>query len=160
MLPEAQPQPQEPPSTPKPRFHTTRPALLIPQKRPLRPAKKNPPITPNTTAHPPSLRLAASANPAPNPHLHLNLNPRDQPSDIPPRDRDTECNFAAAPQPFLDPGCWARMRGVDAARAEGGGPRGGHAGLGVGVEEREELHRRRRVRAAEFGGLAVRGRLR
>ncbi|PYI13515.1 hypothetical protein BO99DRAFT_452620, partial [Aspergillus violaceofuscus CBS 115571] len=146
-------------------------ALLIPQKRPLLPAKTKPPINPNTTAHPPSLRLAASSNPNPNPNPAPNLNPapRAQASDIRPRDRDTECNFAAAPQPFLDPGCWARMRGVDAARAGvegwGRGPRegeglGGHAGLRVGVEESEELHRRRRVREAEFGGLAVRGRLR
>ncbi|PYH84097.1 hypothetical protein BO82DRAFT_390536 [Aspergillus uvarum CBS 121591] len=154
------PSPSKPIPQPKPRFQTTRPApsaLLIPQKRPLFPPKQNPPINPNTTIRPPSLLLAASSNPDPTPE------PREQASGI--RPRDTEFNFAAAPQPFLDPGCWERIRGVDAARAgvegqRGGEGLGGHAGMGLGVEESEELQRRRRVREAEFGGLAVRGRLR
>lgn len=72
----------------------------------------------------------------------------------------TEFNFSLPPQPFLDPGCWERIRASSSSRLGGEGGSEGRNALQLNEKEREEERRRRRVREAEYGGMAVRGRIR
>lgn len=72
--------------------------------------------------------------------------------------------MAGAVQQFLDPVGWEGVKRVGAMRG-GDGSRGkdGDAerrGRVVGRREAEEEERRRREREAEFGGMAVRERMR
>lgn len=60
-----------------------------------------------------------------------------------------ECDFSKAPQPFLDPDIWSKMR--KQAQELGQGREEGSSG---DSEENE----RRREREAEYGGLAIHGR--
>ena len=66
-----------------------------------------------------------------------------------------EYDFSSGPQPFLDPALWENVKAVDRLRREG-------EGLGEGdvyVKEKEEELRRKKEREAEYGGMAVRGRM-
>ncbi|KAI9037742.1 uncharacterized protein KD926_000005 [Aspergillus affinis] len=73
-----------------------------------------------------------------------------------------------AGQPFLDPVVWEGIKKVGEIRSrdkEGdgdgdGGEEGTKTGRRLGRKEAEEEERRRREREAEFGGMAVRGRIR
>ncbi|KNG81197.1 hypothetical protein ANOM_010841 [Aspergillus nomiae NRRL 13137] len=79
-----------------------------------------------------------------NQHVELNSRPT-----------TVEYDFSSRPQPFLDPALWANVKAVDRLRREGEGVGEGD----VYVKEKEEELRRKRAREAEFGEMAVRGRM-
>ncbi|BAE62842.1 unnamed protein product [Aspergillus oryzae RIB40] len=141
-------------------FQTTRPSstLLVPSKRPLS-APRNPTLSNTTATYPPiHIRSTSTSTSTPavaesksksksiseNQHVELNSRPT-----------TVEYDFSSGPQPFLDPALWENVKAVDRLRREG-------EGLGEGdvyVKEKEEELRREREREAEFGGMAVRGRM-
>ncbi|OGM40125.1 hypothetical protein ABOM_011167 [Aspergillus bombycis] len=141
-------------------FQTTRPSstLLVPSRRPL--AVPNNPTLSNTTATDPPIHIhltpssmststvaeskSKSKSVSENQHVELKSRPT-----------TVEYDFSSGPQPFLDPGLWENVKAVDRLRKEGEG-----AGEGdVYVKEKEEGLRRKREREAEFGEMAVRGRM-
>ncbi|RDH39185.1 hypothetical protein BDQ94DRAFT_132584 [Aspergillus welwitschiae] len=144
-----------------PDFETKRPpsSLLIPKKRPLK-TKSSSLLskTYSTEKHTPSLYFTSTSTEQDPKNRTVN------------KDRGasaattTEFNFSLPPQPFLDPGCWERIRASSSSRLGGeggsGSGSGGRNGLQLNEKEKEEERRRRRAREAEYGGMAVRGRIR
>ncbi|KAE8345792.1 hypothetical protein BDV24DRAFT_159125 [Aspergillus arachidicola] len=139
-------------------FQTTRPSstLLVPSRRPLS-GPRNPTLSNTTATYPPiHIRSTSTSTSTPavaesksksiseNHHVELKSRPT-----------TVEYDFSSGPQPFLDPALWENVKAVDRLRREG-------EGLGEGdvyVKEKEEELRRKREREAEFGGMAVRGRM-
>jgi hypothetical protein len=124
--------------TPAYQSHRAASTLLIASKRPLTkpsavPQTINPSVHPASVNIKPLLSSTATATAA-------GTTDRSKAHTV-------EMDLSQPPQPFLDPGVWERMKaaGRDASR----GP----------SAEREEERRRRREREAEFGQMAVRGRL-
>lgn len=122
-------------------YQTHRPAssLLIASKRLLvKPSPVPQTLTPNV--HPASITIKPSLSSIATP-----TRPTDRS-----KAHTVEMDLSQPPQPFLDPGVWERMKaaGRDASR-----------GPSAEREEGEEERRRRREREAEFGQMAVRGRM-
>ncbi|RAK92312.1 hypothetical protein BO79DRAFT_63788 [Aspergillus costaricaensis CBS 115574] len=144
-------------------YTTTRPtkSLLIPKKRPLKSPSTKLSKNYSTEKYTPTLHLISSSS-------STEQNPKPKSTD---KDKDkgaratttTEFNFSLPPQPFLDPGCWERIRSVSSSRLGGEGGSGSGPGSGsvmqLNEREKEEERRRRRAREAEYGGMAVRGRI-
>jgi hypothetical protein len=127
--------------TPAYQSHRAASTLLIASKRPLTkpsavPQTINPSIHPASVSIKPLLSSTATATAA-------GTTDRSKAHTV-------EMDLSQPPQPFLDPGVWERMKaaGRDASR-----------GPSAEREEGEEGRRRRREREAEFGQMAVRGRL-
>lgn len=76
--------------------------------------------------------------------------------------RTQEVDIAGAVQPFLDPAGWDEIKRVGQVRSEGAERDGDgeKRKRRQGRKEVEEEERRKREREAEFGGMAVRGRMR
>ncbi|PYH66443.1 uncharacterized protein BO88DRAFT_406912 [Aspergillus vadensis CBS 113365] len=146
-------------------YTTTRPtkSLLIPKKRPLKTSSTTISKNYSTEKYTPSLYFTSSSS-------STEQNPKSKSTD---NDNDkearattttTEFNFSLPPQPFLDPGCWERIRSVysfSSSRLGGESRSGSGSGsvMQLNEKEKEEERRRRRVREAEYGGMAVRGRI-
>ncbi|KAE8351438.1 hypothetical protein BDV28DRAFT_137034 [Aspergillus coremiiformis] len=124
-------------------FQTTRPSstLLIPSKRFLT-TPKNP------------IRSTSTSISTPTPTSTSKPRSPDQPGEIKASQTTTvEYDFSQSPQPFLDPALWESIKAVDRERRDGGGEGD------VYGKEREEGMRREKERNAEFGRMAVRGRM-
>ncbi|PTU25047.1 hypothetical protein P175DRAFT_0498158 [Aspergillus ochraceoroseus IBT 24754] len=119
-------------------FQSTKPKshLLIPRKRPLS-SPSHAPITTTTTATTAqpvlrSTRQMQSEQRRASPDQDRNTQPR-----------RIEVDFSAAPQPFLDPALWERMR---KGEAEAG-------------RKREREREKEKEQEKEYGGLAVKRRI-
>ncbi|KAE8360023.1 hypothetical protein BDV27DRAFT_135191 [Aspergillus caelatus] len=143
-------------------FQTSRPSptLLIPSKRPLA-APKNPTLSNTTATYPPihirstSTSTSTSAVSESKSKSKAKSTSRNHHVELKSRSTTVEYDFSSGPQPFLDPALWENVKAVDRLRREG-------EGLGEGnvyVKEKEEELRRKKEREAEYGGLAVRGRM-
>ncbi|KAF7130973.1 hypothetical protein CNMCM5793_003908 [Aspergillus hiratsukae] len=127
--------------------HRPSSTLLIASKRPLTTPSRLP-RTINPSVHParvtikpsPSLSSAATATAA---STATGTSDRSKAYTV-------EVDLSQPPQPFLDPAVWERMKATG---------RDALAGPSAEREEGEEERRRRREREAEFGQMAVRGRL-
>ncbi|KAI9924747.1 hypothetical protein AWENTII_009853 [Aspergillus wentii] len=96
--------------------------LLVPSKRPLHPPTKSKPTVINPSSVPADIQLSSS---------------RETPSNA--GIKTVEVDLSKAPQPFLDPDVWEKMRGLGRGEGEGEGE-----GRMRGQEE--------------FGEMAVKGR--
>lgn len=124
-----------------PAYQSHRPAssLLIASKRPL--TKPSPmPRTMNPNVHPASVTIKPLLSSIATPTQTTDRS----------KALTVEMDLSQPPQPFLDPDVWERIKaaGRDASRDPS-----------IEREEGEEERRRRREREAEFGQMAVRGRL-
>lgn len=142
-----------------PEFTTTRPtkSLLIPKKRPLKTPSTNISKNYSTEKYTPSLYFTSTSTEQDSKHKPANEGKNAATT-------TTEFNFSLPPQPFLDPGCWERIRSVSSSSSsrlggEGGSGSGSGSVMQLNEREKEEERRRRRAREAEYGGMAVRGRI-
>lgn len=120
---------------------TTR-ARIIPTKRPLLPPQSSQcSVCLNPSSKPADIQIREPAF-LENDNVQEDQQERSRPVII-------ECDFSKAPQPFLDPDVWSRMRRQ--AQESNQGREDGSSG---DLEGRE----RKREREAEYGGLAVQGR--
>ncbi|RHZ74871.1 hypothetical protein CDV55_103423 [Aspergillus turcosus] len=129
-------------------YHSHRPAstLLIASKRPLtKPSRL--PKTINPSVHPASVTikplLSSTATATVTATATGTTDDRSKAYTV-------EVDLSQPPQPFLDPTVWERMKAAG---------RDASTGPSAEREEGEEERRRRTEREAEFGQMAVRGRL-
>ncbi|KAE8133039.1 hypothetical protein BDV38DRAFT_194983 [Aspergillus pseudotamarii] len=141
-------------------FQTTRPSptLLIPSKRPLA-VPKNPTLSLTTATYPPihirSTSTSTSTSAVSESKSKSKSTSTDHHVELTSRSTTVEYDFSSGPQPFLDPALWENVKAVDRLRREGDGLGEGD----VSVKEKEEELRRKKEREAEYGGMAVRGRM-
>ncbi|KAA8647344.1 uncharacterized protein ATNIH1004_006036 [Aspergillus tanneri] len=139
-------------------FQTTRPQpyLHLPTKQRLQRPKIRPTLNPSAQpafiAMRPVSASTSTSTPV-NPTSSGQAEPQGpQGPDSRDRRQTTEVDIAGTVQPFLDPSGWENIRRVGQLRT------GEEMGL-VGRREREEEERKKREREAEFGEMAVRGRM-
>ncbi|KAE8372735.1 hypothetical protein BDV26DRAFT_273469 [Aspergillus bertholletiae] len=147
-------------------FQTTRPsnALLITSKRPLLAPKNSPTLSNTITAatyphiRPTSTSTSGvaeleSKSKSKSKSKSTSENQREE--ELTSRPTTVEYDIWPGAQPILDPGRWENMKAVDRLRRE----EGKGEGEGYLLREKEEELRRKREREAEFGSMAVRGRM-
>ncbi|PWY79968.1 hypothetical protein BO83DRAFT_199814 [Aspergillus eucalypticola CBS 122712] len=148
-------------------YTTTRPtkSLLIPKKRPLKTPSTTLSKNYSTEKYIPTLHFISSSSSSSS-STEQNPKPKSTNDGKKAATTTTEFNFSLPPQPFLDPGCWEKIRSVSSSSPSSsrlGGESGSGSGSGgvmqLNEREKEEERRRRRAREAEYGGMAVRGRL-
>lgn len=144
-------------------YTTTRPtkSLRIPKKRPLKTPSTNISKNYSTEKYTPTLHfISSSSSSSTEPDSKTKSTDKDKDKGAR-ATTTTEFNFSLPPQPFLDPGCWERIRNSSSSRLgdeAGSGSRSGSV-MQLNEREKEEERRRRRAREAEYGGMAVRGRI-
>ncbi|GFF48714.1 hypothetical protein IFM46972_08620 [Aspergillus udagawae] len=129
-----------------PAYQAQRPAssLLIASKRPL--TKPSPvPQTINPSVHPASVTIKPSLSSITTATATATATTDDRS-----KAHTVEVDLSQPPQPFLDPSVWERMKAVG---------RDASTGPSAEREEEEGERMRRREREAEFGQMAVRGRM-
>ncbi|OJJ72832.1 hypothetical protein ASPBRDRAFT_42567 [Aspergillus brasiliensis CBS 101740] len=140
------------------KFSSKRPpsSLLIPEKRPLK-TSSSVSKTYSSEKYTPNLYFTSSREKQEQDPENKTMDSKEaDPTTI---TTTTEFNFSLPPQPFLDPGVWERIRSSSLSSSSRGGGESGSR-MQLNEREREEERRRRRVREAEYGGMAVRGRMR
>lgn len=136
--------------------------LIIPQKRALLPPKANSRSIQNRTYQVlnPSAVAAEMCMKAPsNPETEDDPGSDQEKNDIPNNPTRIEFNFAASPQPFLDPPTWeAMLKRSRMVTSSSEGYVGDTEGEVGGPSETTEELRTRQQREAEYRSMAIRGR--